>query len=113
MKNISFKIKNKKIEIYAKQCNPLEKIFGLMFKSRKNAKALLFEFNKPVRLRIHSFFVFFPFVAVWLDNKDKIIKIKKIKPFVFSEYPGKSFSKLLEIPLNGTYLKKVKLLVGD
>lgn len=91
-------------------CSPLEKITGLMFKERETAKALLFDFKEPTRIRIHSFFVFFPFVAVWLDKKNKVIEIKKITPFTISTRPKKEFNKLIEIPFNKKYDGKTRLL---
>ena len=54
-------------------------------------------------MAIHSFFVFFPFLAIWLDDKDKIIDSKVIKPFRFSILPSKKFVKLIEIPINKDY----------
>lgn len=81
-----------------------------MFKRRQNAGALLFEFKKPVNLGIHSFFVFFPFVAVWLDEEDKVIEIKVVKSFTMSVEAKRPYRKLLEIPMNEKYKKKTKLL---
>jgi uncharacterized membrane protein (UPF0127 family) len=88
-------------------------IRGLMFKSQKNVQALLFEFDKPSGISIHSFFVFFPFVAVWFDNRGKVIEIRKIKPFSPFISMKKSYSKLVEIPINKKYHNIVKFLVGD
>jgi uncharacterized membrane protein (UPF0127 family) len=97
-----FEIKNLKI------CNEFEKFSGLMFSSKKNARALLFSFKKPTRLAIHSFFVFYPFLAIWLDDKNKIIKMSIIKPFNPIIKPKKSFLKLIEIPINEKYESFVK-----
>jgi uncharacterized membrane protein (UPF0127 family) len=93
-KNIMFKGKN----IRAKVCTPLQKISGLMFKKRKKAEPLLFKFRKQTRMAIHSYFVFFPFTAVWY-NKNKIIEVKKVNPFTFNIRPKKYFTQLLEIPI--------------
>ena len=84
-----------------------------MFTSKKNAKALIFEFKSKSREPIHSFFGFFPFVVIWLDKSNKIIDLELVKPFRFFIRPKKSFSKLVEIPVNKKYMKIVKLLVGD
>ena len=65
---------NKKLDIIAKECNAFQKFSGLMFKN-KETEALLFSFNKDTNMAIHSFFVFFPFYAIWIDNENKIIKI--------------------------------------
>jgi uncharacterized membrane protein (UPF0127 family) len=84
-----------------------------MFSRKEKAKALLFDFNKPCREAIHSLFVFFPFIATWLDSKGKIIVIRKIKPFTPLVSIKKSYSMIIEIPINKKYNDIVKLLVGD
>ena len=91
-----------------KTCNELEKFYGLMFSSRKNANALLFKFKKPTRLAIHSFFVFYSFLAIWLDDRNKIVKISIVNPFNPFVRPKKSFTKLIEIPISRKYKKIVK-----
>lgn len=96
-----------------KICNRFERFFGLMVHRRENAKILLFDFKKPVKWNFHSLFVFFPFIAIWLDEEDKIIEIKRVKPFKINLSPKQSFVKVIEIPMNDKYRKLVKLLVGD
>ncbi len=116
MKNIqkvSLEHKGKRFSFDAKICGFFDTILGLMFKSRKNAQALLFKFDKPSRTKLHSFFVFFPFVVVWLDNKGKIIVIKKVKPFTPVISIKKPYSRIIEIPINKKYNGIVKFLVGD
>ena len=81
-----------------------------MFKRGKTAEALLFEFKKPTKWAITSYFVFFPFLAIWLDNKNKVMEMRKVKPFKFHIAPKKPFSKLVEIPINSKYEKIVRLL---
>lgn len=81
----------------AKRVNELGMILGLMFRTRKTCP-LLFEFKKDVRIAIHSFFVFFPFKAIWLDENNEIIEQKLVKPFTLSVRPKKPFRKLIEIP---------------
>jgi uncharacterized membrane protein (UPF0127 family) len=92
----------KKFKIKVHKCNAFQKVIGLMFKKKQNAKALLFEFDSSNQ-SIHSYFVFFPFVAVWLDKNNKVIELKKVKPFKLSINPKKPFSKLIEIPINKRY----------
>ena len=70
------------------------KFSGLMFKS-SNTKNLLFEFNDLTRISIHSFFVFFDFLAIWLDKDDNIIDFKIVKPFLPMIKPDKRFKKLI------------------
>jgi len=81
----------------AKRVNALGMILGLMFRTRKT-RPLVFEFKKDVRMAIHSFFVFFPFKAIWLDEKNNIIEQKIVRPFTFCVRPRKPFRKLIEIP---------------
>jgi len=102
--NLTFNHKNKKISLEVKRCNWFSMVRGLMFCRRKNAPALLlFDFKKPRRMKIHSWFVFFPFIAVWLDDKNNAIEIRKIEPWRFSVALKNSFCKLVEIPINKKY----------
>ena len=98
---LNYKGKKRNVEVYSVPFWMRWK--GLMFQHREKARALIFEFKRPVRMAIHSFFVFFPFLAIWLDDKDKIIDSKVIKPFRFSILPSKKFVKLIEIPINKNY----------
>jgi uncharacterized membrane protein (UPF0127 family) len=84
---------------HAVKVKGIRRIFGLMFRTRKT-RPLLFEFDKNTRSSIHSFFVFFPFNAIWLDENNKIIEQRKVKPFTFCIRPRKPFRKLIEIPIN-------------
>ena len=110
----TFKYKNKKISLEVKQCNFIERFVGLMFTRKKKAKALLFDFGKFVGLRIHSMFVFFPFIAVWLDQDNKVIDIQKVKPWRLSVFPRtKQYNKLVEIPINNKYSDIIESLDGS
>jgi uncharacterized membrane protein (UPF0127 family) len=82
---------------HAVKADGLRKIFGLMFRTRKTSP-LVFEFKNDVHIAIHSFFVFFPFRAIWLDENNKIIEQKTVRPFTFSVCPKRPFRKLIEIP---------------
>ena len=110
---IDLKYKNKKIKFDVKRCNLFWMVKGLMFVRCEKAKALLlFDFKKPRRMKIHSFFC--PrFVAVWLDEKDNVIEVKMVKPWRSFVLPRKKFSRLVEIPCSGKYEDIVRLLVGD
>lgn len=102
---------SKNIEIKnIKKLSELGKISGLMFHNAEKCPAMLFEFRKPTKMRIHSFFVFFKFAALWLDEKNKIIDLKIVKPFRFSVSCKKPFYKLIEIPLNENYKREIKIL---
>ena len=103
--------KNKIIEISeVKECNWFNKIVGLMFSRQEKASALVFDFHKKTKIPIHSFFVFFPFFAIWMDDKNKVMEIKKIKAFTPKKSPAKPYFKLLEIPINEKYEKTLKFL---
>lgn len=71
---------------------------GLMFRTKKT-KPLVFTFNKPVLIPIHSYFVFFSFKARWYDEYDILIEEQIIKPFSKKILPQKPFVKLVEIPI--------------
>ncbi len=110
-KNIVFFYKNKKFSLNFLECNFLKRVSGLMFTKKSLAKALLFDFKKPVNISIHSLFVFFSFVAIWLDEDNKVVELKIVHPWTFSVSPTDKFVKLLEIPLNKSYLKFCSSLV--
>jgi uncharacterized membrane protein (UPF0127 family) len=56
---------------------PLERLRGLMFRRDLPVDGLLFVFpawrRHPRAVGIHTFFVFFPFAAVWLDEEGRIV----------------------------------------
>lgn len=103
--------KNKKIETPVKKASELGKIIGLMFK-KETTENLLFEFNEKTNLRIHSYFVFFDFLAIWLDKENRVLEWKIIKSFTLNTKPKKSFFKLIEIPLNKKNEEIAKFFVG-
>ena len=109
-KTIGLNYKGKKILMNVLECNMFEMGRGLMFRGKKNARALLFDLKKPVRKAIHSFFVFFPFIAVWLDDKDKVIEIKLVKWFKPYIVPKRPWKKLIEVPVNKKYCREIALL---
>ncbi len=111
-KEIFLNYKGKKINIKVKDCNTFEKAKGLMFTRRKMAEALLFDFKNLTREPIHSFFVFFPFIAVWLDG-EKIVDLRIIKSFIPIIKPKKPFTSLVEIPINDKYKGPIKFLCSE
>lgn len=78
---------------------PLRSGVGLMFRS-KETNNLLFSFRKPCKVAITSWFVFFPFVAVWLDSRRRVLESKLVLPFTFSVVPKRNSHYLIELPLN-------------
>lgn len=106
--------KGRKFSLKVKKVSYFGRIRGLMFK-KKDSDALLFDFFKECRESIHSLFVFFPFLALWLNKRNEILEYKVVRPFTFFVRPKKSFYKLIEIPLNTEQIDKnelVDLLVG-
>lgn len=108
---ICLDLRGKKVSLEVIKANKLQEVRGLMFRRLDKAEAMLFDFNKNVDLAIHSFFVFFPFLAVWLDDKNDVLELRKVRPFSFFIKPHKKYEKLVEIPLSKKY-RSVWSLVG-
>ncbi|MFA5953213.1 MAG: DUF192 domain-containing protein [Candidatus Pacearchaeota archaeon] len=102
---LGFNLNNRKIFLDAVKVPWWYKGIGLMFKSKIRAKALLFDFEKKTNISLHSFFVFFDFYALWLDDKNNVLEIQRVKPFQLSVNSKKSFLKVLEIPITKRYFK--------
>lgn len=91
----------------------LSRLRGLMFRLRF-PKAILFFFPSvsPKRNAIHSFFVFFSFDAVYLDEEKKVIDIyESIKPFTPYVEPKKPARYLLELEAGA--VRRFGIEVGD
>ena len=95
-----------------KEVRGLFKFIGLMFKTR-NTENLLFEFNKDVDIGIHSFFVFFPFLVVWLDERNRVLDFQIVKQFCFYIRPRFKFRKFVEIPINERNRELVGVIIED
>lgn len=83
---------------------------GLMFR-RRIEKPLLFVFpvSSQVECSIHAFFVFFPFDAVYLDEKKRVVDVReRIKPFTPIIFPKKKAKYLIEAPAGWAKKNKVK-----
>lgn len=111
-KKIILNYRGKKISLNVLDCNIPERGRGLMFRRKEKARALMFDLKKPSKEIIHSFFVFFKFVAVWCDEKNNVLEIMVVTPFKPYINPKKSWTKLIEIPVNRRYREVIKLLVG-
>ena len=96
--------KKLKISDYKICAGILSQTRGLMF--RTNPQPLLFIWKKPVRITIHSFFVFDSFVAVWYC-RGRIVDKKIVKPWTFAVTPKVKFDKLLEIPIHSSEMRKI------
>ncbi|MCX6748637.1 MAG: hypothetical protein NT076_03450 [Candidatus Pacearchaeota archaeon] len=85
----------------------MKKFTGLMFK-KPDTNALLFEELGS----IHSFFC--PdFLAIWLDDENKIVDYKLITSGKPNIKPDKPFAKLLEVPLNEKYSEVTKFFLDQ
>ncbi|MEK6915135.1 MAG: hypothetical protein AABW89_01175 [Nanoarchaeota archaeon] len=93
--------KGKRLLIEVKKTNFLTKGLGLTFRT-KNTQNLIFDFSKPVTWQgnLTSIFVFFPFLALWLDNRNRVIAVKIVNPFTISISLKKPFYKIIEVPFN-------------
>jgi hypothetical protein len=108
---IYIKLHGKRLEI-PRIIRCKNKALGLMFSSKERASNLLFEFASPGFWTIHSFFVFYSFLAIWI-LENKVVDYKIVKPFSPSVKSQSAFTKLLEIPLNEKNKNLVASLLGD
>ena len=95
----SFFAFGKKKNIDVRKVGFFSKGIGLMFRS-SSTKSLLFDFYRESRVAITSIFVFFPFLAVWLDENHRVVETKVIRPFTIIVIPKKPCRYLIEIPLH-------------
>jgi uncharacterized membrane protein (UPF0127 family) len=110
--NIEIKLKNKKLLVNnVRKAGAFGKFRGLMFRRVEKAPILLFD--KSENASIHSFFVFFRFVCVWLDEKNNVVECRIVEPFEYYVKPNVKFSKILEVPINRRYDSIVTFLVGE
>lgn len=100
LQRIYIKKDSKRLSFDVLRCEGLSKVLGLMFKKRNDAVPLLFDFSD--NLFIHSFFVTFPFLAIWLDE-DEIIKTEMVNPFTFMVRSPKGSNRLIEMPIADNY----------
>ena len=89
----------KKLSVNVLKMNFLTQYLGLMFSSSKTS-IRLFSYSKDCGIMIHSWFVFYPFLIVWLDKSKKVIGFKKVLPFTSCVIPKKKFRHFIEIPFN-------------
>lgn len=108
--NINFL--DKSVRLKVKTTNSFTKFIGLICRTRF-CDNLIFKFKKDTRISIHSFFVFFPFLAIWLDFKNEVLDIKIVKPFSLNIRPRKNFRKIVEIPINDKNKKIISILFNS
>jgi len=105
------KVGGRSLSVDAVSVGAFGKFRGLMFRRRQKAPMLLFETGE--RFSIHSVFVFFDFLVLWLNDENTVVDYKIVKPFSLYENSDKKFSKILEIPVSKQYYDKVKFVVGE
>lgn len=89
---------NKKFGVGVREVKGIWKLKGLMFCQKDKADNLLFNNSRNVAL--HSFFVFFDFLVLWLDEENRVVDFKIVRPWSFYEKSGEDFEKIVEIPVN-------------
>lgn len=106
--------KGKVISINVKRTGFFRKGLGLTFRTR-NTDNLLFDFDRYVTWEgsLTSIFVFFPFLTLWLDHKNRVIDYKVVKPFVFSISQKKKFYRIVEIPINESNFELISKFVNS
>jgi hypothetical protein len=97
MEAIKIKHKGRFISLKAQSLGLFGRFRGLMFRIR--SPNMLFNFKKEVNLSIHSLFVFFSFLAIWLDDKNNVLEYKIVRPFRLRIVSRRKYVKLLEVPL--------------
>jgi uncharacterized membrane protein (UPF0127 family) len=108
---MKIKHRGKTLQIPIKKTNFFSRISGLMFRT-KNTKNLYFEFPSYEFAGIHSYFVFFKFLALWLDESNNVVDFQIVRPFTFLIKPNSPSKKLIELPLNVRNKKIIETIVG-
>jgi uncharacterized protein len=84
---------------------------GLMFSKRKGAFCLVLVFNKPVRIGLHMWFVFYPIDVIFADAGYDVVDLKRsFLPFLAYTSKEKAVY-AIELP-EGT-IARSKTHVGD
>jgi len=104
--------KKRGVDVSIKETGFFGKSFGLMFKGR-DTENLLFVFGKSSRAVLTSLFVFFPFIAVWLNSKNIVVDWRFVRPFSMVISTTKKFEKIIEIPINYQNRKVIEFFVDD
>jgi len=110
----------KSVEIKGKLLkNIFQQIKGLMF-CFKQEKILIFKL-KSHKNCIHTWFVFFPIYAIWLDENKKVLRIDYCRPFQLRTWCCENSKWLIEVPekifisknMNENIKIGVKLKISD
>ena len=108
---MEIKLLNKKIKISNfVVANVFLRLRGLMFRRKENSPIILF--NLPRKQSLHSLFVSFPFLVLWLDQENKVLEYRVISSLKFDISSKSDFNKIIEIPINKSNYSLVKSIVG-
>ncbi|MBI5803385.1 hypothetical protein HY448_01735 [Candidatus Pacearchaeota archaeon] len=100
-KSRKIKIQVEKVSIYST---------GLIFRT-KNASNLFFN-TKGKNLALTALFVFFPFLILWIDKKNKVVDFKIARPFTTRITSKRDFYSIVEIPFNSKNTRIITFFVG-
>lgn len=103
--------RGKRFFLPVRRVSLLGRFLGLMFCSR-NAANLLFEFPSETHITLHSWFVFFPFLVLWLNARNEVQEWRIVQPFTSVISPQKPFRKIVEVPLNKKNALLCAIFVG-
>jgi uncharacterized membrane protein (UPF0127 family) len=102
--------RGKEIEVPVREVQGFGSVRGLMFRSLSRAGPLAFRFGRPARMAIHSLFVRFWFVAIWLDSEGRVMEWRLVRPWLLTVKPRKKYWTLVEVPLSKKYAFVVDFL---
>lgn len=105
------KLNKRKIKLDVIEAGFFMKFRGLMFRSLENSCILLFD--NASNIAIHSYFVFFDFLVLWLDRENNVVDWEVVKPFSVYEKSNKEFYKIIEIPVSRRYHSIVDVIVEE
>ncbi len=103
--------RRKHLQIEVKRVGFFTQFIGLMF-SRRKTPIRFFSYSSDRKVPIHSWFVFYDFLIVWMDSENKIVSWKVVKPFTSLVLPTIDCRAFIEIPIDGKYRKELEFVVG-
>lgn len=106
MQYISIRAGNKLLARKVKVCDTHQsKTIGLMFHpalTRSEGIILVANKQSTTQTSIHSFFVFFTFDALWIDEKKKVVDKRTVNPFTILLRPRSPAKYVLELSKGST-----------
>lgn len=102
--------KKKGVKLDLEECGFFGKVRGLMFRRLGNAPILSFSWKEDTNVSLHSLFVFFPFIVIFLDDKNNILEMREIFPWNLAIESKKKFSRIIEIPVSQKHRRLIEHL---